>query len=60
MGEIAIGASVTWKGKDYTILKFYDQPMVQIVDAENKSQSVPLSLLVADIMRPLKEQENDE
>ena len=55
MGDIAIGSSVTWNGKDYTILSFYDQPMVQIVDAENKGQSVPLARLVADMMRPFEE-----
>tara|TARA_R110000764_G_scaffold211954_1_gene298144 strand:- start:131 stop:307 length:177 start_codon:yes stop_codon:yes gene_type:complete len=56
MAEFVAGSSVTWKGKDYTILSFYDQPMVQIVDAENKGQSVPLARLVADMMRPLKEE----
>jgi hypothetical protein len=55
MGDIAIGSSVTWQGNKYTILSFYDQPMVQIVDAENKGQSVPLARLVADMMRPSKE-----
>ena len=55
MAEFVAGSSVTWKGKDYTILSFYDQPMVQIVDAENKGQSVPLARLVADMMRPFEE-----
>jgi hypothetical protein len=60
MSEFAAGSSVTWKGKDYTILSFYDQPMVQIVDAENKGQSVPLARLIADMMRPhSKEKTND-
>ena len=60
MGEIAAGSTVTWKGKDYTILSFYDQPMVQIVDAENKGQSVPLARLIADMMRPHSKERSSE
>ena len=57
MTSANVGETLIWKGETYTVLGHYNQPMVQIVDSQNRGQSVPLSRLIADMMRAVREGE---
>ena len=57
------GDKVTFKGVEHTVLKTYEQTMVQIVDDNNHVRSASLMQIISETMSaiapPLKEPKDD-
>tara|TARA_R110000737_G_C14401567_1_gene454243 strand:+ start:408 stop:629 length:222 start_codon:yes stop_codon:yes gene_type:complete len=50
------GEKIVWRGDEYTILKTYEQTMVQIVDVNDNVRSAPLLSIIAETMNAVHNQ----
>ena len=54
------GEKIIWKGDEYTILKTYEQTMVQIVDGNDNVRSAPLLSVIAETMNAVRSKSKED
>lgn len=54
-----VGEKVLFKGVEHTVLKIYEQTMVQIIDTNDHVRSAPFVQVVRETMAALGDQDED-